>query len=128
MSGPVDVTTALLLKALDAATLRHQAIASNLANANSVNYRPLRVNFEEQLGFARAALSGSGASGLTAADVAGIKPTLEQAAAPRAGSAAVMLDMEMVKLSQNTLQYQALLKGLNGRGSLIAAAINEGKK
>ena len=53
---------------------------------------------------------------------------LEQEAAPKAGSAAVMLDMEMVKLSQNTLQYQALLKGLTHRGSLITTAINEGRK
>src|SRR5213078_171 len=121
MSGINDVTTALLLKALDAASLRHQAIASNLANANSVNYRPLRVNFEEQLGFAKAALAGS-ANTLTAADVAGVQPRLEQEPAPKAGAAAVMLDMEMVKLSQNTLQYQALLKGLTHRGSLITTA------
>ena len=36
--------------------LRHQSIASNMANANSTGYRALHVNFEEQLGFARAAL------------------------------------------------------------------------
>jgi flagellar basal-body rod protein FlgB len=127
MPGIHDITSALLLKALDAASLRHQAIASNLANANSVNYRPLRVNFEEQLGFARAALMQSGST-LTAGDVASVKPRLEQEPAPKAGTAAVMLDMEMVKLSQNTLQYQALLKGLTHRGSLITTAINEGRK
>jgi|SRR5690349_2632970 len=126
MSGH-EVTKALLLKALDAATLRHQAIASNIANANSVNYRPLRVNFEEQLGFARQALAQPGGT-LTAADVAGVRARLEQEPAPRAGTAAVMIDMEMVKLSQNTLQYQALLKGVSHHGSLVTTAINEGRK
>jgi flagellar basal-body rod protein FlgB len=127
MPGPSEVTPALLLKALDAASLRHQAIASNIANANSVDYRPLSVNFEEQLGFARAALA-AGHSTLTPGDVAGVRATLEQGPAPAPGTAAVLLDMEMVKLSQNTLQYQALLKGLTHRAGLVSIAINEGKR
>lgn len=127
MSGTDQVTMALVVKALDAATLRHQAIAGNIANANSVDYRPLKVNFEEQLGFARQALA-RGADALTAADVSSVKPFLEQEPAPVAGKAAVMIDMEMVKLSQNTLQYQALLKGLGHRTSIISIAINEGKR
>jgi len=127
MPGPTEVTTALLLKALDATALRHQAIASNIANVNSVDYRPLSVNFEDQLGFARAALA-SGSGTLTPADVAGIRPTLEQGPPPAPGTAAVMLDMEMVKLSQNTLQYQALLKGITHRAGLMSIAINEGKR
>ena len=127
MSGTDQVTKALMIKALDAATLRHQAIATNIANANSVGYQPLRVNFEEQLGFARAALAG-GNSVLTPGDIAGVRAVLEQEPAPAAGNAAVMIDMEMVKLSQNTIQYQALLKGLAGRGSIISFAVNEGKR
>jgi flagellar basal-body rod protein FlgB len=122
-----QVTTALLLKALDAVTLRHQAIASNIANANSVDYRPLRVNFEEQLGFARASLA-RGEPALTLGDVASLRPVLEQEPAPVAGKAAVMLDMEMVKLSQNTLQYQALIRGLTHRGGLLSIAVNEGRR
>ena len=128
MSGTDQVTKALMIKALDAATLRHQAIATNIANANSVGYQPLRVNFEEQLGFARAALAGGTSSELTPGDIAGVRAVLEQEPAPAAGNAAVMIDMEMVKLSQNTIQYQALLKGLAGRGSIISFAVNEGKR
>ena len=127
MSGTEQVTMALMVKALDAASLRHQAIAGNIANANSTDYRPLKVNFEQQLGFARAALA-RGTGELTAADVASVRPRLEQEPAPRAGSASVMIDMEMVKLSQNTLQYQALLKGLNQHISIVSFAINEGKR
>ncbi len=127
MSGTDQVTMALVVKALDAATLRHQAIAGNIANANSVDYRPLRVNFEEQLGFARQALA-RGTGSLTAADVASVRPVLEQEPAPVAGKAAVMIDMEMVKLAQNTLQYQALLKALGQRKAIIGLAINEGRR
>ena len=127
MAGTDPVTTALVIKALDAAVLRHHAIAANIANANSIDYRPLRVNFEEQLGFARQALSG-GVNSLTPADVASLRPYLEQEPAPKAGKPAVMIDLEMVKLAQNTLQYQALLKGLTSRASLLSTAINEGKR
>ena len=127
MSGVDPVTTALIMKALDAAALRHQVIAANIANANSVDYRPLRVNFEEQLGFARQAVA-RGANSLTAADVASLRPFVEQERAPVAGNAAVMIDMEMVKLTQNVVQYQALLKGLTHRASLVSIAINEGKR
>jgi flagellar basal-body rod protein FlgB len=126
MSSTDQVTMALMVKALDAAALRHQAIAGNIANANSVGYRPLRVNFEEQLGFARQALARGG-DPLTAADLANVRPLLEQGPLPPAGESAVMIDLEMVKLAQNTVQYQALLKGLNQRMSILATAINERK-
>src|SRR5437870_8620096 len=107
MAGPDPVTTEFIVKALDAAVLRHQAIASNIANANSVGYRPLRVNFEEQLGFAKQALAG-GKGSISAADVASLRPFLEQEPLPAPGNAAVMIDMEMVKLAQNAVQYQTL--------------------
>ena len=57
-----------------------------------------------------------------------MSPRLEQAPPPRAGSAAVMVDMEMVRLAQNTVQYQALLKGLSTRMSILATAISEGRR
>ena len=127
MSAIDQVTMTLVVRALDAAALRHQALAGNIANANSVDYRPLRVNFEEQLGFARQALA-RGANSLTAADLSSVRPFVEQAPAPIAGEAAVMIDQEMVRLAQNTVQYQALVKGLNHRISILSAAINEGRR
>jgi flagellar basal-body rod protein FlgB len=127
MSATDPVTTALVVKALDTAVLRHQAIAANIANAHSADYRPLRVNFEEQLNSARQTLANGGTS-LTAADVASLRPFLEQEPLLNTGSTAVMIDLEMVKLAQNTLQYQALLKGLGHRISILSVAINEGRR
>jgi flagellar basal-body rod protein FlgB len=126
------VTVALIGKALDAASLRHQAIANNISNANSPDYRPMRVNFEEQLGFARAALAQG--QKLSASDVSGLRPVLETEPAPSNGNATVSgngvttIDMEMVKLAQNTLHYQALLKALGHQSSLLSTAINEGRR
>lgn len=39
----------ILRKSLDAYALRHKATAENIANVESQGYRPLRVNFEENL-------------------------------------------------------------------------------
>jgi flagellar basal-body rod protein FlgB len=127
MSSTEAITMALVVKALDAGTLRQQAIAGNIANANSINYRPLQVNFEQQLSFARQALA-RGANSVTEADLASVRAFLEPAPAPIAGEAAVMIDQEMVKLAQNTVQYQALLKGLNHHVSILSTAINEGRR
>jgi flagellar basal-body rod protein FlgB len=40
---------AVLRQSLDAYTLRHKATAENIANVESKDYRPLKVNFEENL-------------------------------------------------------------------------------
>ena len=108
----------LVRLALDAASLRHQAIANNIANASSSLYAPLKVNFEEQLGFAR---SGLGAAGVPNH----VKPFIEPEGGPVTG---VRLDMEMVKLAQNTVHYQSLLRALDKRGSILSAAISEGRR
>jgi len=112
-----DVVTLVGL-ALDAASLRHQAIANNIANANSAGYVPMKVNFEEQLAFARGGSPG-------ARMLASVKPFVE---ADIGASTKVMLDMETTKLVQNTVHYQGLLKALEKRGAILNAAINEGRR
>ena len=52
-------TSDLVLRALDAATVRHAVHSANIANASVEGYRPLRVEFEDQLSAARSALLGS---------------------------------------------------------------------
>ena len=105
--------------ALDAASLRHQAIANNIANANSAGYVPLKVNFEEQLAFARGGLRGG-------RQWPGIGHG--RSSKPTPWSTPVMLDMEMVKLAQNTVHYQSLLKALDKRGAILGLAVSEGRR
>lgn len=119
-------TSALVRLALDATSLRHMALANNIANASSPGYAPQRVNFEQQLGLARQALAGGGRAELP--DLAGVKAFVEEGAPRAAGSPAATLDMEMVRMAQNTLQYQALLRASSRLGTIMATAINEGKK
>lgn len=119
-------TLALVSLALDAASLRHQAIANNLANANSADYVPLRVNFEEQLDALRAVANTPGP--LPASALAGVQPFVERDDAYPAGSVASAIDMEVVRLTQNTVHYQALLRALGKQMAIMQLAVNEGRR
>lgn len=118
-------TSALVRLALDATSLRHMALANNIANASSPGHSPQRVNFEQQLGQARQALAAG--RSVTLSDLAGVGAFVEQGA-PTTESTTSALDLELVRLAQNTLQYQALLRASSRLSTIMATAINEGKR
>lgn len=124
--GLEGITTATLGLALDAASLRHQAIATNIANANTIGYVPQRVSFEAQLDEARRTLRERGSIDPFA--LAGVKVQLE--AVPDAGGqpATVRLDVEVANMSQNAVQYQALTKGLSRHFAIMTSAVSDGRK
>lgn len=119
-------TIALLNLALDATTMRHQAIAHNIANAGTPGYRPIGVNFEAQLAQAREAAERQPDRPL--ASLGTFQPVFELLPPNAFGDTAVSLDMEIAKLSENTLHHEALLKALSRQFSIIGSAINEGKR
>ncbi|HYD61580.1 MAG TPA: flagellar basal body rod protein FlgB [Noviherbaspirillum sp.] len=119
-------TTTLLSLALEATTMRHQAIAHNIANASTPGYRPVSVSFEEFMTDAKHALKQGGSVPHSA--IANYRPMFDMATIEETGADAVSLDMEVAKLSQNTLHHQALLKALNRHFSIIGTAISEGKR
>ena len=47
---------------------------------------------------------------------------------PAGLSPKVMLDMEMARLAQNGVQYQALATALNKQFTLMSIAVNDGKR
>jgi flagellar basal-body rod protein FlgB len=118
-------TSALLSLALDAAGMRQQAIAHNIANANTPGYQRISVSFESRLDALRDGRGNMGTPSL--ASLADFRPSFEYAAPLEAGSS-VSLDQEMAQLSENTLHHQALLKALSKHLSLMSVAINEGKR
>ena len=88
-------------KMLDVTVLRQEAIASNLSNLETPNYKRLDVSptFEAQL---RQAVAGQSTE-----EVANLQPSLavdSTAISGRADGNTVLLETEMLKLSQNTLE------------------------
>jgi flagellar basal-body rod protein FlgB len=121
------VTSRLVTLALDISSLRQQVIAHNIANANTPGFTPQRVNFERLLDDVKLnASDGSGDRELTD-QIDRLRSRLEHGELIEASEdKTVALDMEMVKLTENVLRYQALLEGLAKRGSLIKLAVTEG--
>lgn len=116
-------TTALLSLALDAATMRQQAIAQNIANANTPGYQRVTVSFESRMAELRDSAHGAVAPSLV--DLSNFRPVFETVAGPANG---VALDMEMVDMSETVLHHHALTKALGKHLELIGLAINEGKR
>lgn len=127
MPQPIgNVTTAALALALDAAALRQQAIASNIANVNTPGFAPLAVNFEEQLAEARRTLQSGRA--LDGHELAGVQPQLHAVRSEAGVTPAVQLDVEAAHLAQNSMQFQVLLKALSRHYGLLSSAVSDGKK
>lgn len=110
------VTTASLSLALDAAALRQQVIAANIANANVPGYTAKTVSFDSVMGNIVDGTQG-------AALDAHVVPRLGADGTPHA----VQIDGEMAELSLNQLQYQTLVAGLNKHLSVLSSAIADGK-
>ena len=128
IDGIEGVTTAALGLALDAASLRHQVIAANIANANVAGYVPMAVSFEAQLADARRELNGRGH--LDMSSLQGIAPRVEAVmdSGPLGLEPKVMLDVEISHMAQNAVQFQALARGLEKHYAILSVAVNDGRK
>lgn len=125
-NGVGGLTGSIVEYALDGLSLRHAAIASNIANIHSVGYRPIQVGFENYLADA-ISRSDTGTANIDAVkDLPA--PLVSQQAEAAGSSSRSSLEMQTVLLNQNVLQYQALITGLNKYMSSISIAINEGRK
>jgi flagellar basal-body rod protein FlgB len=112
-----DLSTALIAKALDGLSLRSEAIAQNIANANSPGYRPVAVSFE-------ASLRAAAAQGLDAVR----NVTAEVTALPvDMTGGEVRLDLEMANASQTALRYSALVDVLSRQLQIHHAIVRGGQ-
>ncbi len=127
--GIEAITQASLSLALDAATLRHQAIANNIANAGTEGFVPQRLGFSSQMQEARRQLDEGrriDSAQLAAISEAGFK--LEPVATGNGLPARVQLDSEVAQMAQNAVHYQALLKGLSRHMAILSTAVSDGKR
>lgn len=124
--GIEAVTTRALTLALDAATLRHQVLATNIANAQTPGYVPQRLAFEDQLVQAARDLAARGHIESSSLDGLQMKlqPQLDEAGRVQP----LRLDTEMVELSRNAVHYQALVKGLARHFAVLQAAVGDGRR
>jgi flagellar basal-body rod protein FlgB len=118
-NGVEALTGTALTLALDAATLRHQVHAANIANAGVPGYKAQRLSFEAQV--------QQGLQAARQSDVqvnARVGPEFSTDGQPHA----VQLDAEVAAMSQNNVHYQTLVRALNRQLSILASAVSEGKR
>ena len=108
--------SAIINKALDGLALRSTATAQNIANMNSVNYRPVRVSFESEL--AAAAAKGENAVHALSLDVSAADPT---------GTQGVRMDLELETQSETAMRYGALVDVLARELQLQRTVIRGGQ-
>jgi flagellar basal-body rod protein FlgB len=123
--GIEAVTTSVLSLALDAAVLRQQAIASNIANANTAGYVRQGVSFDRQVDALAVAAHGQP---VRPGQLAQVRLRIEPAAAQAAQAAPVRLDMEVAQMAENAAHYQALLKGIQRHYAILSSAVSDGKR
>lgn len=122
-----SVTARLLSLSLDAAVLKQQVIANNIANINSVGFIPKTVTFEQYLQEA-AVVHNSETTMMSESQLDDISQKLKTGEfIEEVDADKVELDTEMVKLTENVLRYQSLIQALKTRGQVINLAINEGR-
>ena len=115
-------TYRLAEKFLDAAALRQQAIASNLANVETPGYRRLDVSKD----FA-AQLKASMQNGDLASSAGGIQPKLTedaQARAVRPDGNTVDLQNELMAMDRNTVEYTYLTDVVSNNFKQMKIAIS----
>jgi flagellar basal-body rod protein FlgB len=123
-----------LSKGLEAALLRQQVTAHNLANLNTPRFKRSEVVFEENL---RRALEKGGSSGPASTHprhlpAGGALPgpvvKVDRHTALRVDGNNVDLEREMLDLVRNQLYYQALVRQVSHRLNGWRYVLNEGRR
>lgn len=124
--GIEAVTRAALSLALDAAGLRQQAMATNIAHASATGYAPRRVSFEAQLAGARRSLQESGM--VDPSTLVDVRPRIETGPNGHGVRSRVELDVEAAAMARNAVHYQALAKGLSSHYAILSMAAGDGRR
>lgn len=103
-----DNTIQLVSLALDASLMRQTALANNIANINTENYKTLEVNFEQQLNEHHLSAQE---------DLSLIRPYYQTS------NHQSTIDEQMALNVQNITHYRALVKGLNQKLAIMKLAL-----
>lgn len=120
------VTSQIANIALDAAVLRQQVIAHNIANARTEGFVPKRVEFAEQLSTLIEQLRGGTAAADIDDEMKALQKKVDEGSLVKAQpDQLVEVDEEMVNLTETVLYYRALLEAQSKRGDIMRMAIRE---
>jgi flagellar basal-body rod protein FlgB len=124
-------------KALDAAWLRNEVIAHNIANVDTPGFKKSTVEFEEHL---ENALGNSSFKGFTtdsrhirigSGDVNNVKIRVKKNyrnLSTRLDGNNVDIDSEMASLAKNNIRYSTLVQSISNGYQRLMSVISEGRR
>ena len=125
-----DLTYQALIKALEGSQRRQEAIASNLANLNTKNYKANRVSFEGELKKALEEAQKNRDFKDAINRIGHIMPKVVKDQSSRMNNDGnnVDLDQEMSLMAANQILYQTLIQQLNQKYQTMSYVIHEGRR
>lgn len=126
--------TSLIQKALDGTWQRQKAIANNIANHETPNYKASKVSFEDSLQSEINKIQENLNSSMEKSQAlkniqqSEISVFKDNFTTERADGNNVNIDVENLEMARTQLQYQYLTRGLSDSFSRLRYAISEGKK
>jgi len=115
-----DTTQLALERAIEGAGKRHEALAANIANANTPGYHRVDVDFHGAL---QAAMGGDEDSNTALEGLSFSAAKDASAGATRADGSTVDIDSESAKLAANALEQQAAVQVAHARLGILKAAM-----
>jgi flagellar basal-body rod protein FlgB len=111
---------------LDGLAARHRAYADNIANIETPGFQPREVPFEVQLRKIRDQMAQNPSNdGHTAGLL--LAPVEDDQSANRVDGNGVQADLQVTRLAESTLSYEALSQAARMREAILRSAITEGK-
>lgn len=132
MSSRIDQMFQFQQTALNLRAARQELIASNIANADTPNYKAKDIDFASAL---QSALSGSGQklqvavtspqhlAGATGESVLGAPVMYRNPLQPSADGNTVDMDVERAQFADNALRYEASVRFVSDEGKDVLAAL-----
>ncbi|MDI6895091.1 MAG: flagellar basal body rod protein FlgB [Bacillota bacterium] len=119
-----------LERALEAAVRRNEALADNVANADTPGYKRQDVPFATELRRAgeKLALARTDPAHLPGPRPAAVTPVVRETTTGRPDGNNVDIEFELASLAENGLWYQTLIRQLGARFAMWRTAITEGRK
>lgn len=124
----MDFSYELIKKGLDVSALRQKAIASNIANINTPDYKVNKVEFEEYLNKSmdKVSLNKTHDEHFGISNILDIEPKMEkrETTSLNQNGNNVDIDIEMTELAANEIYYNILVQQLNAKLSNLNYVIN----
>ena len=129
MNSLFDNTVQLLTKAISFTNLRHNVIASNIANVDTPGYKAMDLKFEHlfKKAFKRGSATALSTAGRSLPEWKNSQPmlVLDTTQYSRLDGNTVNPDQQLAQLAENTIMYNSLVQLLNTKFKMLQTAISE---